>query len=62
MMEAQCLLDKDKEVLPLPTFSLIMKLWPCRLLGRGILLPAHLYASQASSSNKLLFTYHFASC
>ena len=42
MMEAQCLLDKDKEVLPLPTFSLIMKLWPCRLLGRGILLPAHL--------------------
>ena len=44
MMEVWHLLKNEEEggLLPLPTFPLIIKLWPTKFLGHGILSPSHL--------------------
>ena len=63
MMEAFLLKNEEEEgVFLLPTFSLLVKLWPTQFSGHGTLLLVCLSTSQASYSNKSFLIYNFASC
>ena len=58
-MEALLLKNEEGEgVFLLPTFPLIVTLWPTPFSGHGALLLVCLSTSQASYSNKSLLTYN----